>query len=197
MPSPVLHTAAGLALYYLDRPASTLHRWRVASLVVLAALLPDVDFLVGLLMGQPNRFHGGFTHSLGAAVAAGAILGMLAARRRLRVGLLCLLAYASHVLLDSLTRDGRPPLGVPIFWPLTGAYFNFPLIAGIRHGLDHASVSGFLRATFSSVNLRTLLIELGIGLAMIAASLGIGRIRGRQGSLHRGRGSSAGIAEGA
>jgi inner membrane protein len=156
-----------------------LHRLRIAGLIVFAALLPDVDFLIGFLMGEPNRFHGGPTHSLGAAVVAGFVLGVLAGRRRFRVGLLCFLAYASHVILDSLTRDGRPPLGVPMFWPLTDHYFNFPLIAGIRHGMDGVTVDGFLGEVFSTANLRALAVEVGIGSVLILGSLGIGELWGR------------------
>lgn len=183
MPSPVLHTAAGVALYYLGRGTSPLHRWGVAILVVLAALLPDIDFVVGLLMGQPNRFHGGLTHSLGGAAVGGLVLGMLVRGRRIHVGSLCFLAYASHVILDSLTRDGRPPLGVPMLWPLSDRYFNFPLIAAIRHGFDGASVGGFLQEVFSVANLRSLGVEAGIGSVLILASLGIARIRRRSCSL--------------
>jgi len=182
MPSPVLHTSAGLALCCVDRSAARLQRQRVVWFVLLAALLPDVDFLIGLLMGEPNRFHGGLTHSLGGAAVAGFGLGLLAGDRRSRVGLLCFLSYASHVILDSLTRDGRPPLGVPLLWPLTQELFNFPLIPGIRHGLDGASVGGFLREVLSLKNLRTLAVEGGIGSALILVSLIAGGIRRRRGN---------------
>ena len=177
MPSPILHMSAGLALCCLDRPASQLHRQRVVGFILLAAILPDVDFLIGLLMGEPNRFHGGLTHSLGGAVVAGFGLGILAGERRSRVGLLCFLSYASHVILDSLTRDSRPLLGVPLLWPLTRKFFNFPLIPGIRHGLDGASVGGFLREVLSLTNLRTLAVEGGIGSVLVLVSLIVGSIR--------------------
>ena len=155
------------------------HRLRFAALLLLAAMIPDFDFVLGLLVADPNRFHSGITHSLGASVAVGLACGLVAGERRVRLGILCFAACASHAILDSLTKDVRPPFGVPLLWPLTQRRFTFPLIGGIDHGATGASVGEFLREVFSVHNLVTLLVEVGIGSALIIAALGIGRTRTR------------------
>jgi len=182
MPSPVLHSAAGLAIYCIDRTALASRRLRFAGLILLAALIPDADFVFGMLLADPNRFHAGFTHSLGTAVLAGVAFGLVAGGRRLRVGLLCFLACASHVILDSLTLDGRPPLGVPLFWPVSERYFNFPLIGGIVHGMGGVSIGEFLRHIFSVENVRTLVIEIALGSVLILGSVFVGGVRSRRSS---------------
>jgi hypothetical protein len=80
-----------------------------------------------------------------------------------------------------MTHDTQPPIGVPILWPLTERLFNLPLLEGIRHGGRGASIDGFLREVFSAGNLRPLIVEIGIGTALILAALGIGHLRARGG----------------
>ncbi len=82
-------------------------------LVVAAAVGPDLDFLWGR--------HNQETHSLGAAIAAGAIA--FAWTRRPRLALAVTLAWASHVLFDWLGSDTTPPLGVMALWPLWRDYY--------------------------------------------------------------------------
>ncbi|MFQ5584838.1 MAG: hypothetical protein ACE5GL_10420, partial [Calditrichia bacterium] len=45
--------------------------------------------------------------------------------------------YLSHLVLDYFSYDGRPPIGIPIFWPLSNEYFMFPnpIFPGILHSL--------------------------------------------------------------
>lgn len=176
MPSPLLHSAAGLSIYGVDRKRLVSRR-RAFVLILLASLIPDADFLVGILLADPNRFHAGFTHSLGMAVVAGIVFGLISGRQHLRVGLLCGLAYASHVILDSLTLDGRPPLGVPLLWPLTGRHFNFPIIGGITHGMGGVSTTEFLKQIFSAENVGTVVVELALGIVLVLGSMLLGARR--------------------
>jgi inner membrane protein len=89
--------------------------------------LPDLDLLFGA--------HSGPTHSGGAAVLAGALLGIQAARRRVfspAVGVVtaaaaCAAAYGSHVLLDWLSRDTTAPIGIMALWPFRREYFESDL----------------------------------------------------------------------
>jgi membrane-bound metal-dependent hydrolase YbcI (DUF457 family) len=116
-------------------------------LAVIIANSPDLDLVPGILLGEPNRYHHvGFSHSAVFAAVAALAVGVVAAsagrrwpvvNRRLSavtgtalmVGLLLL----SHILLDALTTDTRPPAGVPMFWPLTNMpvqiYEWFPYVA--------------------------------------------------------------------
>ena len=58
MPSPVLHCAVGAAIYGLRRGSLGRKRGRLAGLIIVAALLPDIDFLPGLIVGDPNLANG-------------------------------------------------------------------------------------------------------------------------------------------
>jgi len=66
--------------------------------------------------------HREVTHSLGAALVAGFVA--LCWSRSLRWGLAAAAAWASHVLLDWLGTDTRPPAGVMALWPLSHQYFE-------------------------------------------------------------------------
>lgn len=85
------------------------------TLLVIAALLPDIDFA----WGGHNRE----THSLGAAVLAG--LAVLAYNRgkNPRLALAVTLAWFTHILFDWLGSDDTPPLGVMALWPLTSTFY--------------------------------------------------------------------------
>jgi inner membrane protein len=114
----------------------TLAAWRRLLLAVVIANVADLDMIPGIVVGEPNRYHHvGFSHSVVFAVAAALAAGALAAavgkrwpvvsRRMsavagtaLMVGLLLL----SHVVLDALNRDLRPPAGVPMWWPFSTGY---------------------------------------------------------------------------
>ncbi len=66
------------------------------------------------------------------------------------------LAWGSHVLLDWLSNDTRPPLGIMALWPLTREYYK-------------ASIEIFLpvsrrywESRFWIYNLRALIVELAV-----------------------------------
>jgi membrane-bound metal-dependent hydrolase YbcI (DUF457 family) len=127
LPSPVGHALAGIAAGWAVVP----RRDRLAAAGLAAiAIAPDLDLLVGT--------HRAASHSLGAAVMAGAVAAALAPRwlgqvaggrraARARVFLAATLAWSSHVLLDWLSNDTRPPIGVMALWPLTHDYFKAAL----------------------------------------------------------------------
>ena len=69
---------------------------------MVAAVLPDVDFLWGR--------HNMETHSLGAAVLAGLAVLAWTRGRDARLAVLVALAWASHVLFDWLGSDTTPPM---------------------------------------------------------------------------------------
>src|SRR5687767_7177296 len=132
MPLPLAHSAVGLAAYLAFRKNILTHvsrkrRWALAALVVVAANLPDLDFLPGLLVGQPNRFHHGPSHSLAAAAIAAGLLYALSMRffgavPRVRLFTVLLVASLSHSLLDYCSADTSQPYGVPLFWPISSEY---------------------------------------------------------------------------
>ena len=108
------HLAAGLALSRAiprrsgGRPPS----WWDTGVVVVAAAVPDVDFVLPL----PHR---GMTHSAGfaGAMALGVATAYLpsGARRAVAMGMLAALATSSHAVLDVLTGES----GAEAAWPMT------------------------------------------------------------------------------
>ena len=121
MPSPIGHALGGIAIAWVAVPR---RNWNTAAILAAVALAPDLDLLVG--------DHRGISHSVGAAVLVGAMAAALwsacapvALRRdRLRVALCVTLAWASHIVLDWLSNDTRPPIGVMALWPLTRDYYK-------------------------------------------------------------------------
>jgi len=196
----MLHAAAGAAILALERRSWQERRWRLAALVLTAALLPDLDLLAGLLLRDPNRFHADFTHTLGFALLVAPVFGLAAGAKRLRAGILCFAASFAHNALDALTSDAREPLGVSLFWPVTDARVSLSVLPGVRHGFDGATVSEFFREVFSLANLRTLGIEFVIGVLLVAASWAIGaawhrrRARGPARSKSTGGANEPGVA---
>jgi membrane-bound metal-dependent hydrolase YbcI (DUF457 family) len=135
MPSPIAHTAAGYAIYYLSRSRTPGTKLKgigpfPAPLIVTTgfSLLPDVDSLLGFLSGNFGRFHNNATHSfivgLGMALAFGLLMWW---KERSGFGFwffTALLGYELHVLMDSATI-GR---GVMALWPFTAERYMFPII---------------------------------------------------------------------
>ncbi len=164
MPLPMGHTLAAYAicegnrdrLRFFDKP------WQTLLFFAVLANLPDIDFLPGFLLGNPNRFHHGFVHSLGAAVAVG-FLGALYFRRRYGrfwpyFGLIAA-TYYSHLILDFFNQDMRAPYGVMLFWPLDSTYYMSPvaLFASVHKSSDSST---FIQSLFTMHNFWVALREL-------------------------------------
>ena len=117
MPSPIGHALGGIALAWAATPR---RNWKAAAALAAVALAPDLDLLVG--------DHRGITHSLGAACVAGlaawSILAFRGRRDAVRWGAAIALAWASHIGLDWLSNDTRPPIGVMALWPIGRDYFK-------------------------------------------------------------------------
>jgi LexA-binding, inner membrane-associated putative hydrolase len=127
MPSPVGHILAGAALYLAG--TSPQHRSNVTlGVTLMGSVLPDFDFLPGILIGHPAAFHHGVSHSLAFAVLFGAVLFVLLRGHRqkiiaTRAALLGALAYAFHIALDAVSAYEA----VPILWPLSNVKFGIDL----------------------------------------------------------------------
>jgi hypothetical protein len=125
MPSPLGHSLAGLAAGWAVASPATGRRALVVQSAAFMALgaAPDLDLLF-------NR-HRYETHSIGAAVLAGALAAALRwplASTRLRTFLAATAAWATHPLLDMLAPDHWPPIGVMALWPFSHRF----CIAGIE-----------------------------------------------------------------
>lgn len=141
MASPVAHSLVGIALtaaWWLPKGGGLrglVHHvarhpgvWFAG---ILLASLPDIDYLPGILAGDLNAYHHLATHSiLWLALVAGGGLLLLAGFTgtvRGRMAGWVIACLGSHLLLDMLTADGRPPYGIPLAWPVSDAAFRFPV----------------------------------------------------------------------
>jgi membrane-bound metal-dependent hydrolase YbcI (DUF457 family) len=122
-----------------------------------------------------NAYHQGPTHSLLFLLLATAATLLLlwllppAFRRRAafpdptpRAAALVFALIASHLVVDWMTQDFRPPIGCPWLWPFTDAPFHAPFafIPAWKklHFLD----------LFSTANLYPIAYETAIGAALLS-----------------------------
>lgn len=183
MPTPVAHCIAGACLVLAAaRRIPAVRSLPVTAAVLLAANVPDVDYLA-VLRGRAamEAFHQTWTHSIGFVAAAALVLA-LPLRRRLGLAPAWLLlagAGLTHLLLDLVSYDRRPPIGFPFFWPFSGLPFHAPV--DIFPGIDRVNI-------LSLRNLRELLVELALGVPALLVVLRLCRDR---------NGRPAGAGEGA
>jgi membrane-bound metal-dependent hydrolase YbcI (DUF457 family) len=123
MPSPVGHALAGAALALAAEPLVRRGAppFRVALLTCIGlAALPDADLLY-----QP--IHRAVTHSVGSTILVTIIATVVTAwvtrTRGTAFGLLCGIAWGSHLVLDWLGADPTPPRGIQALWPFTNRWF--------------------------------------------------------------------------
>src|SRR5688572_3209939 len=121
MPSPVGHALGGIVAGW---SASPRHSVKAAIVLAAVAVAPDLDLLVGDHRGVSHSFGMAFIVGGVAAAAWSAFAPSALRRDTLRVALCATLAWASHVLLDWLSNDTRPPLGVMALWPVTHEYYK-------------------------------------------------------------------------
>jgi inner membrane protein len=117
MPSPIGHMLGG-AIAGQVVAGRRMPRW-VPLAFGVAGAAPDLDLLFGI--------HSGPTHGVGFALLAGALAA--AAWRgpgRWRVAAAFAAAYGSHTLLDWLSTDTSPPLGIMALWPFSTEYYLSP-----------------------------------------------------------------------
>ena len=161
MPTPIGHTLAGAAIFELSRPGE--RNWPRLALCVTLANLADIDMIIGFGVGLPNLFHRGLTHSLLITLAfgvVGIIYGFVSRKKSFLFWAgLFLAAYGSHLLLDWLALDTGPPIGIPLFWPFSDAYFVSPvtLFSDVYKGMTNAT---FFEELFCRHNLVTIAREL-------------------------------------
>ena len=126
MPLPIGHALAGLACAQVRPGFFFRNRWQDAFFFVFLANLPDADFLPGIILGQPNLYHHGIFHSMGAALAIAAAGGWFFYLKKQHFwsrAAAIFLVFSSHLLLDFFAWDFVAPYGMPLLWPLANRYF--------------------------------------------------------------------------
>ena len=169
MPSPVGHGLFGLAFdpfapNHANRRTGA-GRFLMPAILIAAANAPDLDFVPGFLVGDPNRFHHGLTHSVGAVLAftlaVSAIARLGGAASSVRLGIVLGLASASHLFLDLLTIDTPPSTGIPLLWPWSDASITLPFKPFLDIQREPAP-SRFVPSLFTHHNAYAVLLELAI-----------------------------------
>jgi hypothetical protein len=56
MPSPVGHSLMGYLIYSATEKSPARPGWGILALYLLAANAPDMDFIPGMLIGEPGRY---------------------------------------------------------------------------------------------------------------------------------------------
>ena len=178
MPSPAAHSILGLAAgcLFLPRgrsaPRIFAALWRYRGWLLLALVAghaPDFDYLPGLIAGELNRWHHGYSHSLGWCLLLTAMAGCFARALRpsavKRVMLVVLCSSLVHLVADLLTTDVTPPLGIMIAWPVWDAYISSKL------DLFPPMQKNTLGDILQPANLRPLLHECLITLPILVGAL--------------------------
>ncbi len=128
MPTPIGHTLAGSALALSATKVKS--RW-LLIFIVFFSILPDLDVIPGLFVGDVNRYHRLFSHSLifvvGTGLAGAWLVHKLSRVKFTKISVLFVSAGMLHLLLDVLTLDTRAPFGCPLLWPFSDKCFIFPI----------------------------------------------------------------------
>ena len=161
MATPIGHALGGIIVYATDRKRQFDIKLFILTLVF--AVLPDIDFLFGFVVGKPNLYHHGFTHSFVFVICIGvASAWLLRIKDRQLFRLYALMfvgAGVSHLIFDLMTVDGTAPFGAPVLWPFTNKYFIFPLqiFMDVHRAADSAR---FIISLFNPHNLKTVIREI-------------------------------------
>jgi len=165
MSSPIGHSLAGLVIAAWREKSFKPKNLKVLALYIFVANAPDLDFIPGVLIGKPNLYHHGISHSIGAgllfALVTAFLVNIKSGKRIWRDFFFMFSLYGSHLILDLISIDGRPPFGIPILWPFTDRYFMIPLLPPVKHShLDHATIAQVLADIFSTHNLYVIGLEI-------------------------------------
>ena len=188
MPSPIGHSLLGFIVFSIFRP----HHWRLTLwallLVALISTLPDFDFIPGFIVGEPNLFHRGISHSFGFAALLSLVMFLfelrLSRKAPPRMFWWFFVLYTLHIVFDYFSADTRYPYGQPIFWPIHNTYliFEHSLFPDIQRSPE---LNEFIPSLFSLHNLKAVLIESGFivglgGLLLLAKKIYIERVSARK-----------------
>jgi len=173
---PIVHSTAGYLVQRLDRRRTPWSGTARALAFMAIGNLPDVDFLVGFVVGRPGAFHRGISHTVLAALVFGVVAATVARWRRWDgwwpAFLLCTAAYASHLLVDAFTIDQRGPAWAQFFWPLSDAYYISPVTIFGEILIDGRSRIGFIRSIVAWPTVVVLAREAGCAaIALLAVRL--------------------------
>jgi membrane-bound metal-dependent hydrolase YbcI (DUF457 family) len=166
------HAAAGYLVYEALRPAGA-HRPGLLAAAVVVANAPDLDFVPGLVLGQPAAYHRGVTHTVAAVVVVAAIAALVVRwrgggpGRAWRVAGWTAALWTSHLVLDYFTSNVVPPSGARFLWPFSDRYWIAarPVLPEIV--IDPAGRGQFFTSIFNRATVAVWLDELWVLAAVV------------------------------
>ncbi len=145
MPSPLGHALASALLHRTKVSGKWLSDWKRLAFHLFCGICPDLDFIPGLLIGNINRFHHGFSHSFfGAfviAVGLWAFYGFWRSTWKVSDGLFIFSLVALHPVMDVLAMDTAFPYGCPLLYPFVKASYISPYV--FFEDIQRPSLKGF------------------------------------------------------
>ncbi len=177
MPLPIAHSLLGGAVCVASDRDGALAGYQRFAMAVVLANGADLDYLPGMLVGDPHRFHRMAAHSLGGALVVALLAAWLVRHGWVRAwplrpgwpsgaggtALIVALLWASHILLDSLNADLSEPVGVMMFWPLSQMWVPaLPLFYNVDKISGPASPLAFARSLVTAHNLRAAALEVAV-----------------------------------
>ncbi len=169
MPTPLAHSGFALALAFAAAPGK-LPAPRTTLALIFLANAADLDFVPGILTGQPVAYHHGVSHSfLFAAIMTAMVTPMVTriAPDPRRFSVWATLAAASHPVLDWVTGEPGADVakyGVALLWPSPVRYMSDTHVFGAYHIDTMGLIGGVL--TFGAV--LPLLREVGFVALMVS-----------------------------
>jgi membrane-bound metal-dependent hydrolase YbcI (DUF457 family) len=169
--TPVGHALAGYAVYTFSVAPTNPNRLKLAFLCIFMATAPDLDFLPGILIGRPQLYHHGITHSVAFAfVASLVIAGIVSIRMKpfVLIFSLCLISYLSHLLIDFLGSSGHnwhSVVGIPIFWPISREKFSSTVglyLAFRYNSLPSVTIIEWFKSMLNLYNINAIVLEVAL-----------------------------------
>ena len=173
MPSPIAHSAVGFAIYQAYRsrlPAWAKDRVGLAILLFIGlALIPDLDLVPAIALGDLGGIHNSITNSiivgLAISVFVGGAISYIAGGRFALWFSAVLISISLHILMDYFSTSR----GVMAFWPITSRRFIAP--AKLFYGFQYS------QGLLSISHLWTALTELVFAAAVVLLAAYIPKMR--------------------
>lgn len=132
MPSPLAHVAMGLALCRACDSAQSLRSLSCSnrhSMLAVAglSLLPDLDFIAGILFGNVGRRHNSISHSLGFSILAGVVAGTCALVARVGTFKRWFLVTSAYFTLHLFMDFWSARRGIMLLWPISNRRVVAPI----------------------------------------------------------------------
>ncbi len=159
MSSPIAHSLAGLGIGFLSwrKVFKTTLTWKAVLFCVVVANLPDFDVIPGIFAGDINLYHHDYTHTFLFAFIVSLVVFAAGAKNRMKWAYMAFLLVLSHFLIDYITIDRSPPIGLPLLWPFSDIRFKweFAFLPVVARGSSLISI-------LNPQNIRTAAIEAAV-----------------------------------